>query len=237
MSLRICILETDVLRPELIDQYQGYGRMFERLFAQQPLAARFEVFNVVKGDYPADSERYDAYLVTGSKADSFGSDPWIQTLKDYLLQRYENGDKLLGICFGHQLMAQALGGEVAKSDRGWGIGGQTYRDHETGRNIRILGSHQDQVTRAPEGTRLIASSEFCPVAGLVWEDAPAISWQAHPEFQLAFSRALIEDRIGTVYEETLARTALDGLDQPLDSPEIATRIARFFKDQAARKAA
>ena len=92
MSLRICILETDVLRPELVDQYQGYGRMFQRLFAQQPLAAQFEVFNVVQGDYPAAGERYDAYLVTGSKADSFGSDPWIQTLKTFLLERYENGD-------------------------------------------------------------------------------------------------------------------------------------------------
>ena len=84
MSLRICILETDILRPELIDRYQGYGHMFERLFAQQPVAAQFSVYNVVEGHYPADSEQFDAYLVTGSKADSFGTEPWIQTLKAYL---------------------------------------------------------------------------------------------------------------------------------------------------------
>ena len=105
MPLQICILETDVLRPELVDQYDSYGRMFEQLFARQPIAAEFKVYNVMEGHYPPDSERYDAYLVTGSKADSFGSDAWIQTLKTYLLERYARGDKLLGVCFGHQLLA------------------------------------------------------------------------------------------------------------------------------------
>jgi hypothetical protein len=88
MSLRICILETDVLRPELVDQYQGYGRMFESLFSRQPIPAEFVVYNVMQGDYPPADERFDAYLITGSKADSFGTDPWIQTLKTYLLERY-----------------------------------------------------------------------------------------------------------------------------------------------------
>ena len=88
MPLRICILETDILRPELVDQYDSYGRMFEQLFARQPIAAEFKVYNVMEGHYPPDSERYDAYLVTGSKADSFGADAWIQTLKTYLLERY-----------------------------------------------------------------------------------------------------------------------------------------------------
>src|SRR5690606_11784828 len=91
------------------------------------LAARFEVFNVVQGCYPAAEDHYDAYLVTGSKADSFGSDPWIQPLKTFLLQRYEHGDKLLGICFGHQLLALLLGGHTERAPQGWGVGIHRYR--------------------------------------------------------------------------------------------------------------
>ena len=126
MSLRICILETDILRPEFIDHYQGYGQMFKRLFSQQPIPAEFTIYNVVNGEYPSDDEVFDAYLVTGSKADSFGTDPWIQTLKEYLLTRYERGDKLLGVCFGHQLLALLLGGKSERATKGWGVGTHQY---------------------------------------------------------------------------------------------------------------
>lgn len=95
--------------------------MFKQLFTQQPIAAQFSVFNVMNGQYPSDDQTYDAYLVTGSKADSFGTDPWIETLKSYLLTRYERGDKLIGVCFGHQLLALLLGGKSERATQGWGL--------------------------------------------------------------------------------------------------------------------
>ncbi|AKF45346.1 GMP synthase - Glutamine amidotransferase domain protein [Pseudomonas syringae pv. syringae B301D] len=167
MSLRICILETDNLRPELVEQYHGYGRMFELLFARQPIAAELTVYNVVQGDYPPADEQFDAYLVTGSKADSFGTDPWIQTLKVYLLELYQRGEKLLGICFGHQLLALLLGGRTERAVQGWGVGIHHYqlapaRPWMTPAmdKLTLLISHQDQVTALPENATVLASSEF-----------------------------------------------------------------------------
>ena len=171
MPLRICILETDILRPELVEQYQGYGHMFELLFARQPIAAEFEVYNVMQGTYPPESASFDAYLVTGSKADSFGSDPWIQVLKAYLLKLYERGDKLLGVCFGHQLLALLLGGKTERAVQGWGVGIHHYQVAPATPwmtpamdKLTLLISHQDQVTTLPDNATVIASSAFCPFA-------------------------------------------------------------------------
>ena len=233
MSLRICILETDVLRPELVDQYQGYGRMFQRLFAQQPLAAQFEVFNVVQGDYPAAGERYDAYLVTGSKADSFGSDPWIQTLKTFLLERYENGDKLLGICFGHQLLALLLGGRAERASQGWGVGIHRYEVKQRPQwmspaleELTLLISHQDQVTALPEKATLLASSEFCPNAAYSI-GKQILCFQGHPEFFHDYSRDLLVLR-QHAYDPSLFKNAIDSLDQAHQGSAVAEWMMRFI---------
>lgn len=214
MSLRICILETDVLRPELIAQYQGYGRMFEQLFSRQPIAAEFVIHNVMNGDYPADDDVFDAYLVTGSKADSFANDPWILDLKAYLLKLYARGEKLLGVCFGHQLLALTLGGKAERARQGWGVGVHRYRlaarapwmNPETA-ELTLLISHQDQVTELPEGATVIASSDFCPNAAYHIGDQ-VLCFQGHPEFVNDYSRALLDARqqhLGDdVYQQAVA---------------------------------
>ncbi|CAD5109577.1 amidotransferase [Zestomonas carbonaria] len=232
MTLRICILETDILRPELIDQYQGYGRMFEQLFSRQPIPAEFITYNVVEGQYPADDEHFDAYLVTGSKADSFGSDPWIQTLKTYLLERYERGDKLLGICFGHQLLALLLGGKAERAAQGWGVGTHQYRIADqpawmspTVDDLTLLISHQDQVTALPENARLIASSDFCPHAAYAIEDQ-VLCFQGHPEFVHDYSRSLLEIRQQHLGEQ-IYQQGIASLERDHDGHVVAEWMMRF----------
>jgi GMP synthase-like glutamine amidotransferase len=232
MSLRICILETDVLRPELVEQYQGYGRMFESLFARQPIAAQFTVYNVMQGDYPADDEPFDAYLVTGSKADSFGTDPWIQTLKTYLLERYKRGDKLLGICFGHQLLALLLGGKAERATQGWGVGTHQYTlapatpwMSPAVDTLTLLISHQDQVTALPEGATVIASSEFCQFAAYHINDQ-VLCFQGHPEFIHDYSRTLLDIRQEALGEQVYTK-GIASLEQEHHGITVAEWMMRF----------
>ncbi|AIL60660.1 amidotransferase [Pseudomonas alkylphenolica] len=232
MSLRICILETDVLRPELIGQYQGYGRMFEQLFTRQPIAAEFDVYNVMNGEYPADDQVFDAYLVTGSKADSFGDDPWIETLKAFLLARYQRGDKLLGVCFGHQLLALLLGGKSERASQGWGVGTHRYVMNAKApwmspqvEELTLLISHQDQVTRLPENATVIASSDFCPNAAYHIGDQ-VLCFQGHPEFIHDYSRALLELRQDKLGQEVY-RKGIDSLAHEHQGSTVAEWMMRF----------
>ncbi len=232
MSLRICILETDVLRPELIEQYQGYGRMFERLFERQPIPAQFSVYNVMQGDYPSDDEQFDAYLITGSKADSFGSDPWIQTLKVYLQERYQRGAKLLGVCFGHQLLALMFGGHTERAQQGWGVGIHRYEvRHQPAwmspalEQLTLLISHQDQVTQLPEKATLLASSPFCPIAAYCIDDQ-VLCFQGHPEFIHDYSRALLDIRQKCIGEPTYQQ-AMASLEQDHQGHMVAEWMMRF----------
>ena len=232
MSLRICILETDVLRPELVDQYQGYGRMFEPLFTHQPIAAEFRVYNVMNGEYPDDDEVFDAYLVTGSKADSFGDDPWIARLKTFLLDRYKRGDKLLGVCFGHQLLALLLGGRSERAHQGWGVGTHRYVMAAKApwmspqvEELTLLISHQDQVTQLPENATVIASSDFCPYAAYHIGDQ-VLCFQGHPEFIHDYSRALLELRQQHLGPEVYSK-GVASLDQQHQGTTVAEWMMRF----------
>lgn len=238
MTLRICILETDVLRPELVGQYQGYGRMFERLFERQPIPASFTVYNVMNGDYPAPDEVFDAYLVTGSKADSFGTDPWIETLKIYLLERYQAGDKLLGICFGHQLLALLLGGKTERATQGWGVGTHDYQLGQPAPwmspavdGLTLLISHQDQVTALPQNATVIASSEFCPFAAY-HINHQVLCFQGHPEFVHEYSRALLDIRQANLGEPIYSK-GVASLEREHHGTTVAEWMMRFVAHKPA----
>jgi len=224
--MSLAILEAGAPPPELLADFGHYPAMFEQL-----LGVRATSYEVRAGELPPDVGDHSAYLITGSSAGVYDDLPWIQPLIDFL--RAAGGRaKLVGICFGHQIMAQAFGGHVEKSARGWGVGLHAYPivRHEGWMDeaplVAAPASHQDQVVRPPPDAALIASSAFTPYAGFSWRDRQAISFQFHPEMSPAFAAALYESRRDRIPE---VDAAIASLDAPNDSARIGAWINRFLQ--------
>ncbi len=223
--MKLAILETGVPPEPLADEFGSYPDMFAQLLGP---GFEIETFDVQKGDLPEPAAHH-AYLVTGSPAGVYDPLPWIELLQDFI--RNAGEAKMVGVCFGHQVMAQALGGEVIKSPKGWGAGLHRYEVVSPQRwtngelRIAIPASHQDQVVRQPPNTDVVARSDFTPLAALAWTDRPAISFQFHPEFSVGYAKALIEERFDRVNDPD---AALASLDAPNDNRAVAGWIRKFL---------
>lgn len=230
--LKVGILKTGrPLRPA-IPRFGTYPDMFMELLGAD--AYDWRVYAADEGEYPARPEDCDAYIVTGSAAGVYESDPWIGELLDFL-RSAKGKAKLVGVCFGHQAMAQAFGGQVIKSPKGWGIGEHEYRVlgqepwMDAAAPIRLPASHQDQVVALPPNAEVIVASDFAPMAGLAYRDQPAISIQPHPEFDPAYAAALIEARRGKVYPDAQADAALASFGKPDDRARVGRWIGDFLR--------
>ena len=225
--MKVAILETGTPPGKLAEQFGDYPTMFARM-----LGPEFEIerFDVAAGLLPDDPEDHAAYLITGSPAGVYESLPWIAPLCDFI--RAAGHAKMVGICFGHQVMAEALGGHVEKSDKGWGAGLHLYSVVQRepwmdgSEPIAVPASHQDQVVVQPPNTGIVAQSSFTPFAGLAWTDRPSISFQFHPEFSPGFAKALIQKRYDIVPDP---EEAIASLDAPNDNDRVAGWIRRFLK--------
>lgn len=212
--MKLGILKADAVRPEFSPQFGEYPDMFVALLGRVDPDLEFVVYEVQQGQYPVDIDEVDAYLITGSKSGVYDGHPWIDTLMSFVRELHSRRKKLIGICFGHQLVAQALGGKVEKSAKGWGVGLHTHRFNtvpawhgEDDLDLDILVSHQDQVLEAAPGTQVLASSEFCEYAVCQVGDH-ILTFQGHPEFVPGYSQATMDFRrelLGKdVYEKGIA---------------------------------
>jgi GMP synthase-like glutamine amidotransferase len=224
--MKLAILETGVPPDPLAEEFGSYPDMFAELLGP---GFEIETFDVQRGELP-DPASHGAYLVTGSPAGVYDPLPWIGPLQEFI--RNAGNAKMIGVCFGHQVMAQALGGDVIKSPKGWGAGLHRYevvhpqRWTNGERRIAVPASHQDQVVRQPPNTEVVAKSDFTPFAALSWTDRPAISFQFHPEFSPEFAKALIEKRYDIVPDPD---AAIASLDAPNDNARVGGWIRRFLK--------
>ena len=229
--MRLGVLKTGRPPKPAIPQFGTYPDMFMALLGRD--AYDWRVYAADEGEYPAAPEDCEAYIITGSSAGVYETDPWIGQLLDWL-RAAKGRTKLVGVCFGHQAMAQAFGGRVIKSPKGWAIGEHDYA--VVGREpwmdgaaaIRLPASHQDQVVEKPPGAEVIVASGFTPFAGLAYRDQPAISIQPHPEFEPAYAAALIEARRGKVYAHEEADRGIASLMLPDDRARVGGWIKAFL---------
>lgn len=228
--MEVAILCTGAPPPELAPHFGDYGAMFERLLGPGFVP---RVYEAAAGELPPAPDAHAAILVTGSAAGVYEPLPWIAPLLGFVREA-KGHTKLVGICFGHQAMAEALGGRVEKSERGWGIG---LQDYELWKHARWMGeappgriaipvSHQDQVVVPPPGARVLAGNAFTPFGLLEWEDGDAVSMQFHPEFEPEYAQALIEHRRARVPDPD---AAIASLERPNDRALVAEWIRRFVR--------
>ena len=202
--MRLCILQAGEINPAIADGLPGYQDMYSALFAENAPSVDITYVMTRHGETAA-LDDYDAFLITGSPRGVYNDDDWIAPLHEFVRQIYASGKPLLGICFGHQIIANALGGKAVKSEKGWGAGIRTIPVTGTPElfpegcaSLDLLYMHQDQVITLPEGATTIMGDEFCPIAAYHMGDQ-VLCFQGHPEFTNDVVGAIIdlrEDQIG-----------------------------------------
>lgn len=234
--LRAGLIQCGGVHPDVAAGHGDYPALFDALLG--PHGAELETFDVRFTD-PPPVDACEAWVISGSADSAYDQLPWIPPVEAFLREAIASAVPLVAVCFGHQLLAQAMGGRVQKASS-WGAGAHSYRvvapvagtDLAVGSTVRLVASHQDQVTALPDGATVVLSTDHCPNAGYTLGPA-ALSMQPHPEFTAELSGELTRrrrDRMG----DDVSDAALASLDQPLDQDRVAGAMAGFLRDAVAR---
>jgi len=224
--MKIGILQTGHAPDDLIEATGNYDKMFADMLAGHGF--EFDAYAVVDGVFPDGPEAADGWIITGSKHGAYEDHPWIAPLEDLVRAIHAKRQPLAGICFGHQIIAQALGGKVEKYAGGWAIGRVQYQ--QDGQTLSLNAWHQDQVTELPKGARVLAGNDFCKNGVLAYGDH-IWTLQPHPEFDRNFIAGLIDKRGRGVVPDAILDAAAADLDGPVNNAEIATFLAAFLKKE------
>jgi len=222
--MKIGILQTGHAPDELLERIGDYSDLFRQMLAGHGFT--FETYNVVDGEFPSGAHAAEGWLITGSKHGAYEDHAWIPPLETLIRDIHAASLPMVGICFGHQIIAQALGGTVEKFAGGWSVGRTEYR--VGGKVYNLNAWHQDQVTQVPPGATVLGESSFCANAVLAYGDR---IWtiQPHPEFGPDFIEGLIDGRGRGVVPDPLLERARAGLSAPTDNDAIAREMAAVFE--------
>ncbi len=232
----LTIIETGRPPAAIEGNWPLYPAMFETLMAPHLPHWSFNAVALSEGDALPDPATLDAILHTGSPAGVYDDTPWMAPLMDFIREAAGAETPQIGICFGHQAIAYALGARVEKSEKGWGIGRhsydvatrQTWMSGTPAEHFSLGVSHQDQVLSLPPGAEIVAQNGFCPFAALAYPAANAISFQGHPEYSPEFSSALYNVRRGTKLSHAMVDAAEASFADPVDNDLIAQWMSAFL---------
>ncbi|MGH1465011.1 MAG: type 1 glutamine amidotransferase [Cognatishimia sp.] len=222
--MKIGILQAGSFAQEMHEITGDVDNMFKHMLAGQDF--RFEVWRVFEAQFPDDVTTCDGWLITGSKFSAYEDHAWIPPLEEFIRQAVTQSKPIVGICFGHQLIAQALGGKVEKFQAGWTVGRQFY--DFGGVELPLNAWHQDQVTELPIGAHVLAQNQTCPHAAIVYGDR-ALSFQAHPEFGPDAIEGLVQYAGPGKVPQAQLDAVIDNLAEPTANEVIADQIADFFR--------
>ena len=240
--MKIAILQTGHNNPDLPSYLRAYPQMFVDLMAAQDGHEEISLTNyvVVDGAFPKAVEDYDGYIITGSRHGVYEDFPFIAPLMDFIREAYAKDIPQIGICFGHQAIAQALGGKVIKSPKGWGVGIRKVdvvkkADWMTNASdtLDLIYVHQDQVIDAPEGAEILAGDDFCPIASFAIGNS-IYTLQGHPEFDKDYVHELLAIR-GQDMGEDVVKTASASLAGTHQGEQAGQWMLAFFKQAYANK--
>ena len=231
-DITIGILETGRPPQELESEFPDYPTMVANWLA--PIQAEFKSYAALDGELPNTPTDCDLWIITGSRFGVYERLDWVTALENFVRECHAAVQPMIGICFGHQLIAQALGGEVRKSDKGWGLGVETYPianwPKELGhapQSLNLQSYHQDQVERVPDGAQILAGTDFCPV-GALWYPGFALTVQGHPEFESDYFKSLVHLRRGSTLTAADADDALKSQSKPTNADWLSRVVQKFI---------
>lgn len=230
--MKIGILQTGRAPDSLQAAHGDYNEM-SQVFLGLP-SENVRHYAVLDGEFPDSVSDCDGWFITGSRFGVYEDHDWIPPLEAFIRSAYAEKRKMVGVCFGHQIMAQALGGEVEKFEDGFSVGAVDYTlsgklkpsSKTVSDTTRLNAYHQDQIKVPPEAAELILTSDFCKFAGFAYGDW-GLSVQPHPEFNGAYLKDLVVERRGGSLSESLSDKALLSLEKPAQD-YFQTQIREFF---------